>query len=194
MTNLKEIELKLFIGNDTDILLEKFKARGMNVIGESEQKDIYFTSLHKDFLASEECLRIRSSPSGDVVTWKPPTTDSMRTHDQFWKEELDIDITGQVEQIRRLLTVLDFKEVVTVVKHRRVFRVDAETTVSLDIIASLGGFIEIETIGSIEEAGTRKNEAILTELDLSGYPKIDVPYRDLVLEGRIYTSAGRKQK
>lgn len=175
-----EVELKVFAGEDVKGTLSRIKALGWEAAGVSQQSDTYYTSKHKDFIASEECLRIRVSETRSELTWKPPTSDAMRKARQYWKEEVDLDLEGQVDLMRTLLSRLEFDEYVTVEKHRTIFRVDDQSMVCVDHIAGLGWFVEVETFAETPEGAIERNIALLKDLKLDDAKRINMPYRDLV--------------
>jgi adenylate cyclase, class 2 len=144
------------------------------------QIDEYYTSKHKDFISSEECLRIRSVDSDIILTWKPPSTDDMRAAPEFWKQEIEFGVSASADIVRSFLQALDFLPYVTVAKRRRAFADQTGTEVAFDEVQGLGSFIEIEIQSDdIEEARAtilRVSEALrLPDDDIS-----TVPYRDLV--------------
>jgi adenylate cyclase, class 2 len=177
-----EIELKVFVGKVIDTVLRQAESLGWNREGESEQSDTYYTSAHKDFISSEECLRIRITDSKSELTWKPPTTDAMREAGQYWKEEIDLNLDGQADTMMTLLARLDFQEFVTVEKRRIVFRIDDASIVCFDCIGGLGWFVEIETKGESSDAATARNVELLNQLEIQSAKPVSIPYRDLVKE------------
>jgi adenylate cyclase, class 2 len=184
----KEIELKLYIGPELRDLPDRIAELGWQLGGHEDQEDIYYTSKYKDFIETEECLRIRNSGTAAQLTWKPPTSDGMRVRGQYWKQEIDVDITGQIENVRKMLSNLEFSEYVVVKKHRQVFRVDEDSLVALDLIDHLGWFVEIETFLDSSEVGTCRNDEIARLLGIDGERQVNVPYRDLVKAGHVYSS------
>src|ERR1700676_3378055 len=98
MHDKKEIELKLYV-REVDELLSRIQKLGWKQVGQEDQQDTYYTSRYKDFIKTEECLRIRSTPVEEQLTWKPPTTNGMRAQKQYWKQEVNIDITGQSDHV-----------------------------------------------------------------------------------------------
>lgn len=183
---IKEIELKLFIGESIDHILKKAIELNWIKSGEEFQEDTYYTSIHKDFILSEECLRIRETNKICELTWKPPTTEAMLAQRQYWKQEIDLNIKGQKEITKALLHNLDFIEFVVVRKNRIKFDVDENTNIALDHIDTLGWFIEIETLLSNSQEGAQKNAKLADQLGLDKKNAINVPYRDLVKAGRVY--------
>ncbi len=178
-----EVELKVFCGQGEPTGLARAHALGWKAKPAIEQQDIYYTSTHKDFIASEECLRIRAWGDRAELTWKPPTSPEMRAANQYWKEEIDLDITGQVEIMRTLLARLEFEEYAVVNKTRHAFAVDGCSLVCFDAIGGLGWFVEVETKAHDAEGATARNETILHELALDRAQRVSIPYRDLVKHG-----------
>ncbi|MBI2003354.1 MAG: class IV adenylate cyclase [Candidatus Aenigmarchaeota archaeon] len=190
MANRKEIEMKLYVGADASSLMAKLAELGWKQTEREDQEDIYYTSKHNDFIKTEECLRVRITPTFEQVTWKPPTSRAMRERGQYWKQEINVDITGQSDKIRLMLRQLDFVEYVAVKKHRLVFRADLDSIVALDMVEPLGWFVEIETFAYSPTDGTRKNDEIAHLLGIHECPQINIPYRDLVKAGRVYSAVG----
>lgn len=186
METIKEIEMKLFVGQSVEHIHELAKKNNWQQGAEEWQEDIYYTSAFRDFIVTEECLRIRETNNYCELTWKPPTTEKMLSERQFWKQEIDLNITSQKEIAKELLMRLDFIEYVTVKKRRLNFFIDKITNFSLDHIDTLGWFIEIETLSSDEESGVIKNAEIAALFGLDPESVINVPYRDLVKAGRVY--------
>lgn len=190
---MKEVELKIYLGPTApDDLLELLsRSYGDPVV--MSQEDIYYTGRFKDFIASEECLRIRKTDNKEEITWKPPTTDEMVAGQQYWKEERNIDISGRADDFRYLLERLDFIEYVTVVKRRAEFRVDGSTSVAVDNISGIGTFVEVETMADNHEIAVAKNLDELSKLGFENYLRVTRPYRDIVKDGQIEVSRAERK-
>lgn len=176
----KEIEIKYYLGNSKDLIVKKMNDYKFELVNQETQIDTYYTSKHKDFIKSEECLRIREYNNKIELTWKPPTTVSMASEKQYWKEELNIQIIDNKEKIMRLLMVLDFVEYITVDKNRTNYKYDEETTISIDFIKDVGYFLEIETLSRNEKESISKNISIANLLQLVESSIVNIPYRDIV--------------
>jgi adenylate cyclase, class 2 len=177
-----EVELKVFCGTAINSVRATIADLGWSIAHRRQEEDIYYSSRHKDFIATEECLRIRKSEERAELTWKPPTSDQMRQSQQYWKQEVDLDVSQQVETIRQLLACLEFYEYVVVTKSRTIYRATRETIVCLDEIENLGWFVEIETKSQSASDATRANLLVLSQLGLDNAARVNVPYRDLVKE------------
>ncbi|MBW7941985.1 MAG: class IV adenylate cyclase [Candidatus Kuenenia stuttgartiensis] len=182
----KEIELRFFIGESIKTIEEKINhSLHYKFLKEVTEEDIYYTSKHKDFITSEECLRIRDVNGNCEITWKPATTDDMLFQKSFWKEEINLSIRGTQKEIAKaLLQSLDFVECSIVKKKRVYYKIDRHTLLTLDYIDQLGWFVEIETISEDESISLIKNRQIAKKLQLSLECAINIPYRDLVQDNK----------
>lgn len=180
-----EVELKFYVGSNPSTVKRQLETMGWCQYKQVQQEDIYYTSSHHDFVANEECLRIRNTPNRTELTWKPPTSKLMKEEGQYWKEELDLDLTGQADATLMLMKNLGFDVYVTVKKFRHIFQVDKDTSLFLDNIESLGWFVEIETFTDTPQIGVNQNRQIAEMLHLNDYPQITIPYRDMVKSGTV---------
>jgi adenylate cyclase class 2 len=175
-----EVEIRYALGDSSvDDWHQRLARAGFTLHDMVNQHDTYFTSLHKDFIATEECLRIRDSGEAIVLTWKPPSTAEMQASPIFWKEEVDLDVTTQSEIARRLLDALDFIEYVQVEKERRVYR-RGTVEAGLDLVTQVGLFIELEIKTPDRLQGEQELLAVVSELALPNDCLSTTPYRDLV--------------
>jgi adenylate cyclase, class 2 len=144
------------------------------------QVDEYYTSKYKDFIASRECLRIRSLDSRTVLTWKPPSTDDMRMASEFWKQEVEFGVEAERAVVQQFLVALDFVPYVTVTKTRTAYTNPFGIEVALDEVEGLGHFIELETQTANVDEGRANIVAVSEALGLSTEDISTIPYRDLV--------------
>jgi adenylate cyclase class 2 len=121
-----------------------------------EQVDRYFAHPCRDFVKTDEALRLRRVGDSVAVTWKGPRIDSAAKT----RRELELGLAevpplpggprgGQatLDRWSELLTALGFRPVRDVVKRRRPARVlwhGTEVEVDLDTVAGLGDFVELE--------------------------------------------------
>tara|TARA_Y100000310_G_scaffold250360_1_gene256558 strand:+ start:889 stop:1446 length:558 start_codon:yes stop_codon:yes gene_type:complete len=181
-----EIELKFPLLN-ADRLIEKLKL--LSEPKSAYQKDTYFIPAHRDFLKQtpiNEWLRIREDDHGVSINYK-------HWHKKDDAEAISCDEfeTGlqDASTLRKILEKLDFKEIIVVEKQRNNWN-HKNVIVSVDRVAGLGDFIEVEFDGdseSIEEAKKhllevlREIEAEVGEQKYKGYPH-------LILEKKGYFS------
>lgn len=179
---VKEVELKFRVDEEVALALRhELFARGGRLLDHAvTQRDTYYTSRHKDFIRTEECLRIRHEGATTTLTWKPPTGADMPAAGQYWKQELNLDVSGQEETIEAMLVALDFVEYVTVRKTRSEFAVDESTHVAVDLVDGAGVFVEVETLSADPVGAARKNRELAASLGLSDCEVVTIPYRDLV--------------
>jgi adenylate cyclase class 2 len=118
--------------------------------------DRYFAHPCRDFVKTDEALRLRRVGDSVAVTWKGPRIDSAAKT----RRELELGLAevpplpggprgGQatLDRWSELLTALGFRPVRDVVKRRRPARVlwhGTEVEVDLDTVAGLGDFVELE--------------------------------------------------
>jgi len=166
-------------------LKEKLLALGFAGDREVRQVDEYYTSEHEDFIATEECLRIRREGRRATLTWKPPTSAAMQESDEFWKEEVDLDVTGQEDVVKRLLRALDFIPYVVVDKHRSILVGPKGVEIGIDRVQGLRSmFVELEVKTADVEEGLEAIEATVRQVGLTKAPINKVPYRDLVWQSK----------
>jgi len=121
-----------------------------------DQVDRYFAHPCRDFVKTDEALRLRRVGDEVVVTWKGPRIDSAAKT----RRELELGVGpvpplpggprgGQatLDRWTELLESLGFHRVREVVKRRRPARVlwqGTEVEVAIDAVATLGDFVELE--------------------------------------------------
>ncbi len=137
-----EVEIKARIDNPAEIE-KRLKKLGAIFQGEEEEVDIYFSHPSRDFKVTDEALRIRN---GKILTYKGPKVDS----DTKSREEIEVEVDSG-ERMEALLIRLGFRPVAKVTKIRRKYLV-GDVHVSLDHLAELGDFVEIECIGEYEKS------------------------------------------
>ncbi|MCK0138918.1 class IV adenylate cyclase [Aliiroseovarius sp. F47248L] len=184
MQEIFEIELRYRLGSE--VLAVEFGKnvlnQGFKVEASLSQEDIYYSSKHKDFIESEECLRIRTVDGRSEITWKPPSTADMKVADEFWKEEVDLQIGSQHDIAKKMLNALDFFEVATVEKQRQSFVGPEGVEVSIDVVKGVGAFVELEVKHHDPDHGKRVIRRTAEGLGLAASEICRTPYRDLVRE------------
>ncbi len=184
-TRGEEVEIKIKLDNgEVDNVKKKLFELGVKLEGEEDERDIYFTAPHRDFIITKECLRIREKGGLLELTYKGPTTKEMLEKKQFWKPEINIPLTVNRADIEMLLELLDFRKVADFTKHRENFSLE-EKTITIDKIGGLGYFLEIEEIVKNKEDRERAIKENIGFLEIFGLTEKDIitePYRDLVIE------------
>ena len=149
-----------------------------------KENDIYFTALHRDFIKTKECLRIRERDNFLELTYKGPTTKEMIAKKQFWKREINIKLHCSRDEAIILLESLGFKKIVEVKKEREKFIIEKHE-ITIDKVKKCGYFLEIESIVENEkerEKAISENFILLKKLGIEEKNIIAEPYRDLVLK------------
>lgn len=150
-----EVELKFRV-TDAAAVERRLVALAARFRDPVEQVDRYFAHPCRDFVRSDEALRIRRTGDEALVTWKGPRVDAAT------KTRLEMELglaqatplpggpTGgraTVDRWTDLLEALGFRRVRDVAKRRRPARVlwqGTEVEVALDSVAGLGDFLELE--------------------------------------------------
>lgn len=128
-----------------------------------DQLDRYFAHPCRDFVRTDEALRLRRVGDEVAVTWKGPRIDSAAKT----RRELELGLAavpplpggprgGQatLDRWTELLEALGFRPVRDVAKRRRPARVlwqGTEVEVAIDTVAGLGEFVELELLAASNE-------------------------------------------
>lgn len=166
-----EVEIKFPLLNEKEVL--EYLDNNAKFKYEARQIDEYFNAPHRDFTSKPriyEWLRLRNSNGKCSFNYKD------YSHEVYC-DEYETEISSY-EHLELILKAMNFKSLVVVDKHRKAYDFE-DVEVSIDTVADLGGYIEIEYKGNnenIEEI--RKHlfnileriSAKTGELDKKGYP------------------------
>jgi adenylate cyclase class 2 len=148
-------------------------------LGAVTQEDTYYNAPHRDFVETDEAVRIRwerdESGGETVITYKGPKVDA----DSKSRNELETAVDdGDV--LDEILEQLGFDPVPTVSKERDRFELYGYT-VSLDTVTGAGTFVEVET--EAESVPDARDGAfdVLETLGLDPADQIRASYLELVL-------------
>jgi len=164
-----EVEQKFRVAN-RQALLDRIAESGAEGGDVQQHVDTYFQHPCRDFVQTNEALRIRAIDSLASVTYKGP---KMALSDATLKarEEIEWSLApadADGTQMRRLLIALGFRLVKSVEKQRRTFSWPegeysySRFTLTVDDVRSIGCFAEIEFMmpmtsrddrGAIDQAG-----------------------------------------
>jgi adenylate cyclase class 2 len=159
---LHEVEVKavILLEEDLDIMekkVEESESRILEAGGffkkEVEQMDIYLSHPSRDYSKTDEAFRIRVE-DGIKLTYKGPKVSKMS------KTRIEKEVAVNVDDIdglRELFSYLGFKEVMSVIKTRKIYDLDG-VEIDLDKVTGLGVFCEMEIIS--EEIGTSERRLI----------------------------------
>ena len=148
-----EIEIQVNIKN-TKPLIEFLEKNG-NFQSEKHQVDEYFSPAYRDFFGVrpvKEWLRLRAADEKYSINYKNWYFDENgKSH---YCDEFETKIES-IEQVKKILSALNFKFVVMVDKLRKIWTYK-DYEVAIDSVRSLGDFVEIEYIGKDEKADPKK--------------------------------------
>lgn len=168
-----EIEAKAAIENKEEIKQRILEAGGKYIRVET-QSDIYFAHPSRDFMKTDEALRIREAGNEYTLTYKGPKLDKLTKT----REEIEIKLDDPAP-MAEVLKMLGFMEVAPVVKTRSHYTL-GDYQVALDEVEGLGHFIEIE-----KHADSYKPEELVELLKSLGVEESKMErrsYLELLLE------------
>jgi len=189
-----EVEVK--VQAEHDPVRERLAAMDAAHVGGVTQVDTYYNAPDRDFAATDEALRVRretehgegrrgegangGGPSERVLlTYKGPLVDDRSKT----REEAETRLADE-EGVRNILTGLGYDPAATVRKERDRYEV-ADCRVTLDRVADLGEFVEVEHHDAVTEsdidAARETVTHLLTDLGLDPEERIQRSYLGLVL-------------
>ncbi|ELY49739.1 MULTISPECIES: class IV adenylate cyclase [Natronorubrum] len=149
------------------------------------QADTYYDAPHREFVETDEALRIRreSTPEAGTdetcVTYKGPLLDG----ESKSREEFETAV-GDGETMDAILTNLGFAPAATVRKERERFALEGYT-ITLDAVDDVGEYVEVETDVEAEsdlEAAREGAYDVLEQLGLEPDDQLRTSYLGLLLE------------
>jgi adenylate cyclase class 2 len=153
MNNNIEIEIQVNIENSKP--LTEFLEKNAVFQKENHQIDEYFSPFHRDFIAIrpvEEWLRLRESGDKYSINYKNWHYDEEGKGHYCDEYETKIE---DINQLRKILEVLNFKTLVRVDKVRKTWTYK-DYEIAIDSVKELGDFVEIEYIGKDNQADPKK--------------------------------------
>lgn len=174
MNNNIEIEIQVNIENSKPLI--EFLEKNTVFQKENHQIDEYFSPTHRNFIAIrpvEEWLRLRESNGKNSINYKKWHFDeSGKSH---YCDEYETKIED-INQLRKILGILDFKPVVKVDKIRKIW-IYKDYEIAIDSVKELGDFVEIEYVGKDNQADPEKITGEMVEfLKSTGCGKIKRNY------------------
>jgi adenylate cyclase class 2 len=136
-----EVELK--VRADHDAVRSRLAEMDAERVGAVRQADTYYDAPHREFAETDEALRLRRERDEDDrsearVTYKGPLVEAASKT----REEFETGVTDG-ETMDEVFQSLGFSPAATVEKRRERFAVEGYT-VTLDDVADLGTFVEVE--------------------------------------------------
>jgi adenylate cyclase class 2 len=152
-----EIEVKFPLLNAQEVL--SWLGKNAKPKYESRQLDEYFNAPHRDFFAGDrvdDWLRLRREANGkcsiNYKHWHQTETES------FYCDEFESGVESP-DNMRKILTALQFKPLVKVDKIRRAFEL-SDVEIAIDEVEGLGFFIEAEYYGSAADKAKIKGKLV----------------------------------
>lgn len=145
--------------------------------------DSYYSRPDVDYMETVECLRVRRRGDFAEITYKPPSSAAATSDGVIAKQETNIEVgRAQADQAERLLENIGMRLLVRVEKHRTTYRhpLYPDASVSIDLLAGVGDYIETEVMSPDQEAATATLKDVENQLGVTDLPVVDLPYRDLV--------------
>ena len=150
-----EIEVKYPVADraEFDRLRERVLAWGATAGGTRRDADLYLDAPDRDFRATDEALRVRSTGYDNLVTYKGPKRDALTKT----RREIEVPIApgpGAAAAMADVFVALGYRPVTVVRKTRHTFdltRGGFALHVCLDELDGVGLFVELEIVA--DEAG-----------------------------------------
>jgi predicted adenylyl cyclase CyaB len=174
----REIAARALIrpGSDVDVL---------------QQTDTYFVVPHGRLKVREIVSRTTGEHVFQLIAYQRPDRSASR-----WSDYRVIALS--VETGRELLLALSAScGVLTTVGKRRTVAIWGRTRIHLDDVASLGCFVELETVAQPHDRDDdvkEEHETVIDRLGLRNLPVISGSYSDLVLERYDIGQSDERQK
>lgn len=135
---------------DREAIRKKLVACAVRFGGLISQVDYYFSHPSRDYLKTDEALRLRKSGQKVVITWKGPRADAASKT----RREIELPLGGR--ELSSHQTILDWTDMLASLGFQKVFEVEkrrqpvrvhwrgSELDVAIDHVKNLGEFMEIE--------------------------------------------------
>ncbi|MFC6988544.1 class IV adenylate cyclase [Haloplanus sp. GCM10025708] len=179
-----EVELKVRAAHGP--VRDRLVDRGAEHVGRVTQVDTYYDAPHRDFGETDEALRLRRETAHDEattetrITYKGPLVEAAsKTREEFE--------TGVVdgETMDAILGELGFSPAAVVEKDRDRYALEGYT-VTLDSVADLGEFVEVERAAEEASLESAREGAydLLRSLELDPDAQIRTSYLGLLLDAQ----------
>lgn len=169
-----EIEIQVKIENSKPLI--DFLEKNAEFKGENRQIDDYFSPAHRNFVELrpiKEWLRLRNSGGKYSINYKNwhYNEEGKAYHCDEYETKVE-----DLEQVKKILEVLNFKPIVTVDKIRKSW-IYKDYEIEVDSVKNLGDFVEIEYAGKDEKVDPKKTtEEMINFLKGLGCGKIQRNY------------------
>lgn len=172
-----EVELKVRTGHEG--LRERLEELGAESLGTVEQADTYYDAPHRDFVETDESLRVRrevlDGEASAKMTYKGPKVDA----DSKTREEIETGV-GDGDDAADIFESVGFEPAATVHKERDRYRL-GEYVVTLDTVEDVGTFVEVETEAADIDAAREGAAEIMRDMRLDPDEQIRTSYLGFLL-------------
>ncbi len=172
----KDIEIEIQVKIENNEALLEFLEKNGEFKYEKRQIDEYFSPAHRNFIGIrpvKEWLRLRDANGTYSINYKDWHYDG--TGESNYCDEFETKVEN-IDQIRKILSVLNFKSIAVVDKLRKVWHYK-EYEIAVDSVKNLGDFVEIEYIGTDVKADPKKiAEEMVDFLKSIGCGEITINY------------------
>lgn len=165
-----EVETKLKIDSTVQIE-ERIKELVGEYKGEKTEIDLYFDHSNIQILSGGGALRVRDADGKYRLTYKGAKKDDETTS----RDEIEIGIESASEMIK-ILDELGFYELCQVKKLRKTYHLE-DLVITLDNVADLGEFIEVEGKASNDQEFEAKKDEIFKLLKKLGLSTVAISQR-----------------
>lgn len=136
-----EVEVKANVDDFIKVKKNLDKIGAIKIKNE-HQSDVYYNAPHKDFVQTDEELRIRQIPEDKetkvILTYKCAKMDNVSKT----REEIEVEIFD-AKNMDLILENLNFRKTALVKKDRDIYHLN-EFIITLDTVHNVGKFVEIE--------------------------------------------------
>ncbi len=172
---VKNIEIEIQVQLENIRPLKSFLNKKAKFLRQSRQIDYYYTPAHRNFLAkypAVEWLRLRQTNKGCSINYKLWHVDEEdRSH---YSDEYESSI-DDIDQLKLILKVLNFKPIVIVDKIRQDYKYRSYI-ISVSQVKKLGEFVEIEFEGRTIKKPVEITSEMIKFLKTIGVGKITRNY------------------
>lgn len=178
-----EVEVKLRA--DHDVVRPRLGSLGFERTARETQVDRYFDVPHRDFVATDEALRVRtvedrvSGRSATTLTYKGPRVETSAPAKARTEHSCEV---GDGSALIEILGSLGCEHAGTVEKRRERFERD-RVVVALDDVTDLGTFVEIERVAAVDDRRSAEAavESVRADLGLEDAETVERTYLEMVL-------------
>lgn len=172
-----EIEIQARVEKIKPLL--KFLRKNGKFVAEKRQIDQYFSpkDKNKDYLKERpviEWLRLRDAEGKYLITYKYWHHD--KNGRSYYSDEYETEV-GSINQVRKILEALGFRLISVVDKVRKVWNYE-DYEITIDVVKTLGNFVEVEYIGKNEKTDQKKvGDEMIDFLKKLGCGKLELSWQ-----------------